>query len=254
MVPRKFNIVDFGGFDLANDFNTQLPGIYDKIVDAHWNCVYIMCFGLKFAEIDIAPQYMVPELHDGYITLNNSIRITRDDLIYIPELEPPPRPPVIEALLATENRIYTVPEGVDGFNPVEVAVPDNQNFVRYALSYSVAAYRGGLEYSGNVYGNSGMISALGLTLLGDFSQGASGQQNLLDSIANYSGVILQGIYNKNRTSNYNTSILYNHPVIGSQYWAGMKDRNTTYDTFVTFQSNTTVSLSGKQQVIIYGMK
>lgn len=122
MVPRKFNIVDFGGFDLANDFNTQLPGIYDKIVDAHWNCVYIMCFGLKFAEIDVAPQYIIPELHEGYIMLNNSIRITRDDFVYIPGIEPPPPEPVIEPLFVAENGTYTTSEGVDGFNPVTVSV------------------------------------------------------------------------------------------------------------------------------------
>lgn len=32
--------------------------------------------------------------------------------------------PVIEPLNVTENGVYTVPEGVDGFNPVTVAIPE----------------------------------------------------------------------------------------------------------------------------------
>lgn len=86
MVPRKFNIVDFKGFDLASDFGTSLPGIFDSIVDAHWNCVYIMCFGLKFAGIDIAPQYMAPEMFSDHIMLNEVIRIGNDDVITIPSI------------------------------------------------------------------------------------------------------------------------------------------------------------------------
>lgn len=125
MVPRKFNIVDFGGFDLADQYGEALPGIYDKIVDAHWNCVYIMCFGLKFAGFDIAPQYMIPEMFSDHIMLNGIISIDQNDVITIPSIMPAPDPPAIQALTATENRVYEVPEGVDGFNPVTVEVITN---------------------------------------------------------------------------------------------------------------------------------
>lgn len=93
MVPRKFNIVDFDGFDIVEQYGEALPGIYDKIIDAHWNCVYIMCFGLKFGSLDVAPQYMTPELFSDHIMLNGIISIDRNDVITIPGIEPPPPPP-----------------------------------------------------------------------------------------------------------------------------------------------------------------
>lgn len=111
-----------------------------------------------------------------------------------------------------------------------------------------------IEYQGNIYGNAGLIQECGLMLLGDFSQGGEVLGNSLnDSIANYSAVLLQGIYKGNRTSGYNTSMLYISPQIGTAYWAGMKDRNSSYDCNVTFTDSSTVSLSGNKQVIIYGI-
>ena len=108
------------------------------------------------------------------------------------------------------------------------------------------------EYYGNTYGNTGIINALGLVLLCDASQGATTVE-LSDSIDNYSAVILQGIYQKNRTSNYNTSMLYDAPVTGTSYWAGMKDRNGSYTCYVNFTDDTHAALSGNKQVIIYGV-
>lgn len=111
-----------------------------------------------------------------------------------------------------------------------------------------------MEYYGNVYNNTAMIEAIELVLLGDFSQGGAATGNALsDSISHYSAVILQGIYQKQRTSSYNTSMLYADPQLNTAYWAGMKDRNTTYDCHVTFTDANTVSLTGNRQVIIYGV-
>ena len=110
------------------------------------------------------------------------------------------------------------------------------------------------EYYGCVYGNSSMISDLGIVLLGDFSQGGDASGNALsDSIANYSAVLLQGIYNKKQNSSYNTTYMYHAPALNTAYWAGMKDRNSSYTCNVTFTDNSTVSLSGNKQVIIYGL-
>lgn len=39
------------------------------------------------------------------------------------------KPAVIEALSVTSNGIYSAPEGVDGYNPVEVTVPNNTNII-----------------------------------------------------------------------------------------------------------------------------
>ena len=108
------------------------------------------------------------------------------------------------------------------------------------------------EYYGNIYNNTGIINALGLVLLYDASQGATTVE-LSDSIDNYSAVMLQGIYQKNRTSNYNTSMLYDAPVTGKPYWTGMKDRNNSYACYVNFTDDTHATLSGNKQVIIYGV-
>ena len=48
-------------------------------------------------------------------------------------------------------------------------------------------------------------------------------------------------------------MLYVAPVLGNAYWAGMKDRNSSYDCNVTFTDANTVSLSGNRQVMIYGV-
>ena len=109
-----------------------------------------------------------------------------------------------------------------------------------------------LEYYGCVYGNSAMIADLGLVLLADASPGASSVV-LADDIGGYSGVILQGIYNRQRGSGYNTSMLYVAPAAGAPLWAGMKDRNSNYDCFVTFDGTDGAAMTGNQQVMIYGI-
>lgn len=114
-------------------------------------------------------------------------------------------------------------------------------------------FGGGLcEYYGNLYG-SALLTTYNMVLLGDFSQGGNASGNALsDAITNYSAVALQGIYSKNRTSNYNTTIIY--PLdLNVQRWTGMKDRNNNYSCDITFTDAQTVSLSGKRQVIIYGL-
>jgi hypothetical protein len=110
------------------------------------------------------------------------------------------------------------------------------------------------EYYGYVYDQTQILSDIGAVLLGDFSQDGEATGNALsDSIDNYSAVLLQGIYNKNRTSAYNTSMIYMLPELNTAYWTGMKDRNSVYDCNVTFTDDSTVSLSGNRQVIIYGI-
>ena len=43
---------------------------------------------------------------------------------YMAEMQSGSDPPVIQPLSVTENGTYTVPEGVDGYGPINVAVPD----------------------------------------------------------------------------------------------------------------------------------
>lgn len=130
-----------------------------------------------------------------------------------------------------------------------------KEMAQMSLSQVIAddsVFGGLVEYYGNLYNNT-LLTTYSMVLLGDFSQGGSTTGNTLtDAITNYSAVALQGIYNKNRASNYNTTIVY--PLdLNVARWTGMKDRNHTYDCNVTFTDANTVSLSGNRQVIIYGI-
>lgn len=112
----------------------------------------------------------------------------------------------------------------------------------------------GIEYSGNIYGNTSLIESANIVLLADCGSGADSAV-LLDSLENYSAVILQGVYDGSRGSGYNTSMLYAEPEIGNgrTYWAGMKDRNTRHDTYVEFTDATHATITGKKMVMIYGV-
>ena len=125
----------------------------------------------------------------------------------------------------------------------------SENIIKYIENYLTY----GIEYTGSIYGNASMINDLELTLLADRSQGGN-NITLLNSLNNYSAVILQGVYQGQRTSQYNTSMLYISPQLNTSYWAGMKDRNQNYTCYVTFTSDTTATLTGNRQCIIYGMK
>lgn len=195
-------------------------------------------------------------------------------------------PPVIESLSVNLNGTYYIPEGVDGFNPVEVSVlpalspisidangtylppqgvdgfssvsvavpgasPWPSQDVEDYINAIIPVYQGGYEYKGYIY-NTQLATDCGLVLLADASQIADSVQ-LAEPITNFSGVVLQGVYNKGRTSQYNTTLLYLSPVLNTQYWAGMKDRNSSHTCYVTFTSDSEATLSGNKQVIIYGI-
>lgn len=121
-----------------------------------------------------------------------------------------------------------------------------------------AKYRLGfpnLEYQTNIYGNTNLINATGAVLIGDFASGGAATGNVLSvSLSNFSGVALQGIYRGSKTSVYNTSMFYWNFALNTEYWTGMKDRNNTYDCYVTFTDNTHCNLrAGSRQVLIYGL-
>lgn len=203
----------------------------------------------------------------------------------------------IQPLYVTENGTYTGNDAIDGYSPVQVAVPpyttpaqvgkvvdsngDLTNQTALTLSENgifdttynnevTVRVSGGStssdslfkmhqlgyftnEYQGNIYGSSAVTGA-NLVLLGDFSQTGAPSGNVLsDSLSNYSAILLQGIYRTQRTSGYNTTMMYINPQLNTAYWAGMKDRNRDYDCRVTFTDDTHCDLSGNRQVIIYGM-
>lgn len=160
-------------------------------------------------------------------------------------------------LLITENGEYDASDyNADGFAKVTVEVEGSmysEDVQRYIDTIStVPMYNGAYEYAGYLY-NTQLATDLHLTLLADASQGANSVQ-LSESIASFSGIILQGVYRETRNSVYNTSLLYLSPItLNQQYWAGMKDRNSSYTCYVTFTSNTEAALSGNREVIIYGI-
>ena len=180
-----------------------------------------------------------------------------------------------QSLSLTATIKYTLPDWVDDFSTnTKNFINDNcygatsrssGSTVSYTLDDAFTAFSYNeysqinlfdgefVEYNSYIYGSS-LLSQYNITLLGDFSQGGSETGNVLsDSITNYSAIILQGVYQKQRTSNYNTTTLY--PVIlNESFWAGMKDRNSSYTCNVTFTDATTCSLSGNKQVIIYGIE
>ena len=114
-----------------------------------------------------------------------------------------------------------------------------------------------VEYQVNIYGNTNLINAMGAVLIGDFSNGGAASGNVLtESLSHFSGVALQGIYNGQKTSKYNTTMMYWNYELNTEYWAGMKDRNHTYDCYVTFTDETHCSLRNQyntRQVLIYGL-
>lgn len=106
------------------------------------------------------------------------------------------------------------------------------------------------EYYGNI--SADVISDLGLVKLGE-SLSATDTLTLSDSIAHYSAIALNGIYRGQAESNYNTTAVYLAPKLNQAYWTGMKDRNSAYTCTVTFTDETTATLTGNKQVIIYGI-
>lgn len=279
MIPYPYNMVDMGGIDLAEANGTVVEGLYAKIVEAVNACGDVVLYNWKFAGIEIAPQHTSILLGDPLI-INGAVQVTEQDLVTVPGINPTlvqlsatengqydpldydadgfsevsvvvPAPP-LTTLTANENGTFLPPAEYAGFNEVTVAVSGGASAdVQAYLEQISPKYSGGYEYADYIYGTA-KIETWNLVLLSDASQGADSVQ-LTESISNFSGVVLQGIYNGQRTSQYNTTLLYLNPQLNTPYWAGMKDRNSSYTCNVTFTSNTEATLSGNKQVIIYGI-
>ena len=125
MVPDKFNMVDMGDIDLIESQGTAVEGLYQKLVESIALCRYQCLYNWKFNGILIPPSYVEMELREGEVWINEGVSVDEEDVVHIVSIGPPPVEPVIQSLSVISNGIYTVPSGVDGFNPVSVNVPSS---------------------------------------------------------------------------------------------------------------------------------
>lgn len=122
MVPSTYKMVDLGGIDLAEVNGSVVPGIYNKVSSAMNSCRIAIFCNWKFADIVIAPAHVLISVDEtGGFLVNDLIAISQDDTVKLIGVVPEP---VLQELNATENGEYLPPEGVDGFSPVNVNVPD----------------------------------------------------------------------------------------------------------------------------------
>lgn len=126
MVPDKFNMVDMEGIDLIESQGVPIPGLYQKLVESIAQCRYTVLYNWQFNKILIPPTPVELMVENQEVKINEDISVTSNDIIVISSVEPPPVLPVIQSLSVTENGIYIVPEGVDGYNPVSVTVPSEE--------------------------------------------------------------------------------------------------------------------------------
>ena len=122
MVPDKFNMVDMGGVDLIMAQGEEVPGLYNRLVESITLCHYQCLYNWFFDGIVIPPTYVIMEVNENdEVTINKGVTVTDDDVIHIYSLEIPILPTIIP-LSTDENGVWNAPEGVDGYNPVSVAV------------------------------------------------------------------------------------------------------------------------------------
>jgi hypothetical protein len=114
-------MVDMGGIDLAEANDTEVPGIYEKILEAVNACGDVILYNWKFASIEIAPSHCsILNLQDSFL-INGMIQVTELDKVTVLAIEPPPPPiePVIP-LSVDDNGVYSIEPPQSGYNPVTV--------------------------------------------------------------------------------------------------------------------------------------
>lgn len=119
MVPDRFNMVDMDGVDILYSQGLEVPGLYNKLVESYSTCRYTMLYNWQFNNIPIAPSYVELSVTADEVIIQPGITVTQDDVLHIYSIEPEP---VLSSLEVSENGTYLPPEGVDGFDSVEVDV------------------------------------------------------------------------------------------------------------------------------------
>lgn len=134
--PDKFNMVDMEGIDLLAVQGEEVPGLYNKLVESIALCRYQCVYNWAFNSILIPPTYVEMEEREDGVWINEGVMVDEEDVVHIASIEPEPPPPVlpvIESISITENGVYQVPEGVDGFNPVTVNIPSVGDYCRVCV-------------------------------------------------------------------------------------------------------------------------
>lgn len=121
MIPYSYNMVDMGGIDLAEVYETVVEGLYSRIVEAVNDCGDVILYNWKFAGIEIAPQYTSVILGSPLI-INGVIQVTELDQISVIGWIPPVPPTPVTPLNVTSNGTYSAEDPFVGFNPVDVLV------------------------------------------------------------------------------------------------------------------------------------
>ena len=116
-----YNMVDMDGIDLADVRGHTYSGLYSKILQAVNETLTVVLYNWRCARIVLPPSYVFIVIGDNKLILNDVIVVNSDDTVEIPSMGGSPR---ISSLSVVENGIYNAPEGVDGYDPVTVDVPD----------------------------------------------------------------------------------------------------------------------------------
>lgn len=137
MIPYSYNMVDMGGIDLAEANGTEVPGVYEKIIEAMNLCGDLILYNWKFAGINIAPSAYTVLQQANSILINGLIQVTELDLVTVIGIPPPLVP--VSPLNVSVNGLYEAEPPASGFNPVIVAVP-GPNLVPYITIESNGVY------------------------------------------------------------------------------------------------------------------
>ena len=131
----------------------------------------------------------------------------------------------------------------------------------YAPSYIIGSLYEYLNYISDTFISNNNLDAL-LTYNGN---SGTGNQIINGNLSDYRALITQGAYYNQRTSQYNTSVLYplswyipNDGIYhGKNLWAGMKDRNSSYDVNFSIVNDNTINIvsrgTANAGMFLYGL-
>lgn len=137
-------MIDLGGLDFIAKNNSTVPGLYSKL-NSHISSPNPTIYNFLLAKVQMPPSLVELVALNNTITINGYIVVNQNDAVSFTGWVGP----VIQYLNPIENGEYIAPEGVDGYNPVLVNVPDVPAVVQplsvsengtYQVPYGVDGY------------------------------------------------------------------------------------------------------------------